>query len=102
MVDVCGGQPPGVRVSPEPRQAPSAPEERSAMSSQEPVCCDLASGQWPGTWTVSVVSSAPHLPSQVGGSPRPHAGHAARHTQSSFLGREARSKGAEGVLLHVR
>lgn len=51
------------------------------MSSQEPVCCDLASGQWPGTWTVSVVSSAPHLPSQVGGSPRPRAGHAARHTQ---------------------
>lgn len=51
------------------------------MSSQEPVCCDLASGQWPGTWTVSVVFSAPHLPSQVGGSPRPRAGHAARHTQ---------------------
>lgn len=75
MVDMCGGQPPGVRLSPVPRQAPSAPEERSAMSSEEPVCCDLEPGL--SAW----FPLHPIFPARWGAPPRPCAGHAARHTQ---------------------
>lgn len=96
MVDVCGGQPPGVRLSPVPRQAPSAPEERSAMSSQEPVCCDVEPGLSAWFPLHPIFQPGGGLP-QASRRPRSPA-----HSESSLLGREARSKRAEGVLLHVQ
>lgn len=79
--DVCRGTHHVLDCAPSQHQPPSAPKELLAVSSQEPVGCDLVSGQWPGAWAGGMVSSATHLPSQVGRSPRPLLGHAAQCTE---------------------
>lgn len=61
--DVCRGTHRESDCAPSQHQPPSAPKELLAVLSQEPVGCDLVSGQQPGTWAGSMVSSTLHLSS---------------------------------------